>query len=67
MIMWQPIDAAPRGPTILLYIPGLKSGEIHTGLWKYGWLVEGRYLYRDQQPTHWQPLPKPPGEREVTP
>lgn len=73
---WQPIETAPRepvnvfgeGPTILL-CGGFNSGpgipSVRTGHWNAArtnsWCdtALGRCAL---EPTHWQPLPKPPSE-----
>lgn len=56
---WRPIDTAPTGVELLLWedwgacAVGYRHGE------SCGWVTEdGRGL----TPTHWRPLPDPPGE-----
>ena len=56
--MWQPIETAPKGgSSILLATP---KGLIADGFWSpvYGvW----SWPYVMVEPTHWMPLPDPPG------
>ena len=32
--------------------------------WKYTWEAEGGFIYREDDVTHWMPLPAPPKEKE---
>ena len=73
MSEWQPIETAPKGRVILLWaVTDLgDGGEVRN--WKmatghtpfYGpieWTWDGYRLRQwDVQPTHWMPLPEPPG------
>jgi hypothetical protein len=72
---WQPIETAPKDGTNVLLL--LASGRRTVGGWeaqKYYlkpvpyWRTEFGYLAgvkwdRDNQPTHWMPLPDPPAAR----
>lgn len=58
---WQDISTAPKdGSRVLLY--GFDGYEGMFGVWNGQWVWAG-YLSNRLQPTHWQPLPPPPGER----
>lgn len=70
---WQPIKTAPKdGTHILVYADaksapfkghfcGITSVHWYCDRWCMGKTKED-YLELAIQPTHWQPLPKPPGE-----
>lgn len=69
---WQPIETAPDDREILLFC----GGKVTTGSWdldiyrknpKPHWrtirgTVYGKLWEKDNQPTHWMPLPDPPKE-----
>ena len=68
---WQPIDTAPKDMDILLYCQrrGIVRGHWNTD--EYGrnpapyWTHDRERTWgvretRDDQPTHWMPLPQPP-------
>ena len=71
--MWQDISTAPKdGTPVLLY--GRLEGEV-SGDWDGEHVAIGSFLYERWSvdatdyyevtvvnPTHWQPLPQPPGE-----
>ena len=61
---WQPIETAPRdGSKILVYRPyGSKHHMIGTDEWSVALGDVWQHSGFHNQPTHWQPLPKPPGE-----
>lgn len=69
---WQPIETAPEtGVTILLFQPW-KTGfnQIMMGHYANGWVWQAACSdcgLHDINPTHWQPLPLPPGAVPVTP
>jgi hypothetical protein len=54
--MWQPIETAPKGTELLLYFPAGKRWT-QPEMFKVD-LYPVRY---PRQPSHWMPLPKPPG------
>jgi len=61
---WQPIETAPSdGTDVLVYRPDERDGgfDAHVGVdyYKNGTWWHSR---RDQQPTHWRPLPPRPEE-----
>jgi hypothetical protein len=66
---WQPIKTAPKDGTNVLLVN--RKGNIASGLWQgegssMGWWLRGgnrpNTFFNDHfGPTHWQPLPKPPG------
>jgi len=69
MMKWQPIEAAPRdcGPVLLGWddddhIPCVGYWSSMRGMWiadrfrSWG----GMRAMREQQPTHWMPLPESP-------
>ena len=63
---WRTMDSAPMdGTYIMVWRPNEGDGrhEAHVGIDCYlysSWYHSRRY----QQPTHWQPLPSPPGEND---
>ncbi len=72
MTDWQPIETAPKQKVVLLWaLTDTDTGnwKMATGYWMPGyaedpggWTWEGRRLMPyDAQPTHWMPLPLPPG------
>lgn len=74
---WQPIDTAPRNTSVLIYLPNREHyGEpIYRAIlvdmgsgprWTTTGLHIGRDLCKDEQPTHWMPLPPPPAPRQAT-
>ena len=72
MSEWKPIDTAPKdGTRILAFWPDSGDGvdneaEARTwwenDRWENPW---GSSLY-DPPPTHWMPLPPPPGEGDTS-
>lgn len=65
---WQPIETAPKDGTEVLTFGPLKDGSgfyyecqayYHKGAWPR-WPVE--WMANCLTPTHWQPLPSPPGD-----
>ncbi len=58
---WQDISTAPKdGFHIQLYRPEIQF----VGYWAdAGWCMQGCKLI-DPEPTHWQPLPQPPGDKD---
>ena len=61
---WQPIETAPKdGTRVLLFFPGFVI-PVWVGDWHEGWRPE--YGVRtppiEDDPTHWMPLPAPPGK-----
>ncbi len=67
---WQPIETAPKGIRIILYLPRIDGVVI--GHWHQPgnpecqgfWVGDG--LLHKKNPTHWMPLPKPPNEKPQT-
>ncbi|MDQ0506001.1 hypothetical protein QOZ94_002805 [Xanthobacter agilis] len=72
---WQPIATAPKdGTTVLLWavsrvVPGRWSEETYAKRPRPLWVtlsgahgLLGISWDRDNQPTHWMPLPSPPAE-----
>lgn len=62
MTDWKTIDSAPRGESLLLYVP-FPYGIYHVvGVWAADdecWVDS--YNHDDiADPTHWMPLPDPP-------
>lgn len=81
MSAWQPISTAPKNRTrVLLYFPGT-GGCVVCGCWdddRYAekprpyWTHDRDRIFgtrhtRENQPTHWQPLPEPPEAAAMTP
>lgn len=78
--MWQPIETAPKDGTQVIGYNGEKITAMAYLRHKddngyYGWCMAGwqfggmlydfHYAFpRDKQPTHWMPLPSPPGDAE---
>lgn len=72
MSEWQPIETAPKGTKVLVYSPDRcancppeAGGAItawHDGeYWCNGRLETGEIAVLKHAPTHWMPLPQPPG------
>jgi len=59
---WQPIETAPEGDYILMWVPGPSGTEIRAGYY-WGWW-ECALTVKEVKPTHWMPLPEPPTEDE---
>jgi len=67
---WMPINSAPKMQVVILFaVTDVEGGVVKN--WKMGsgcylighdaWEWQGRVLKDyEHQPTHWQPLPKPP-------
>lgn len=76
-LTWRPIETAPReeGKYVLLL---MADGSVTVGGWDSQpfhskprplWKTERGYLYgkawdRENQPTHWMPLPQPPQQEQ---
>ena len=69
---WQPIETAPKDGTQVLVgrfvkeCPYGKNGRVRADFWdakRRGWTVWDRFNAQYWPPTHWQPLPPPPGEK----
>lgn len=66
---WQPIETAPKdGTTVLLLILGVviegSWGRNACLFWDVAWLPShgcGCCTHPNPEPTHWMPLPPPPG------
>jgi len=70
---WQPIETAPEHEPILVWVPeenrGWDSAEVviiyryadGMSFWTNGGSNGGSDVYFRKEPTHWQPLPAPPG------
>lgn len=70
---WQPIETAPTNVSILVFIPDLDHYgpgiyrailvDMGTGRrWHATTVAMGRDLGPHDTPTHWRPLPTPPGD-----
>lgn len=65
---WRPIESAPKdGTPILVSIFEFNKPDgkclIVPAYWDgYYWREDGEYGHDLYQPTHWQPLPPPPGD-----
>ena len=78
MSEWQPIETAPRDGTVILLAWSRRNERFNTavrpGFWdkdrkNFPWVavIEGcSYAafdaWREDGPTHWHPLPDPPGD-----
>ncbi len=73
-LYWRPIDTAPKdGTKILAYCPKHPDGYrvIRVTWWRrpedgHGFIGWGEFNMQYWPPTHWMPLPKPPGEERVS-
>lgn len=73
---WLPIESAPTNVSVLVFLPNwdhygpgiFRAIHVDMGTGKRwhttGWSI-GRDLPRDDQPTHWMPLPDPPVVEEA--
>ena len=66
MTEWQPIETAPRPWTpILAYDPTYEDGAVTAMMWNPDWQTwapcVGDENFAELRPTHWMPLPDPPG------
>ena len=63
---WRTMDSAPRdGIYVLVWRPDEGDGYHEAHIWIDCYLDSSWYHSRRyQQPTHWQPLPSPPGEND---
>ena len=66
LLVWQPIETAPKGDEIMAWDSG---GEIFIAFWhgkRQKWLWTTHDLGGDEgiTPTHWMPLPAPPEATE---
>jgi hypothetical protein len=69
---WRPIESAPRGRFVLLAVPASGGCGAFVAMAKWqgrGWygvddegLTFNPILASSLQPTHWMPLPPPPGQ-----
>jgi hypothetical protein len=62
---WQPIETAPRGELIQLYWPDIcdkpLAGFYEATTCGSGWHTAMNAFAWQTSPTHWMPLPDPPG------
>lgn len=59
---WQPIDSAPRdGTAVLLWWPHWASRPV-VGYYGFAGWDATEVIGAGPGPTHWLPLPPPPGE-----
>ena len=63
---WQKIETAPREQHILLFNGHWRGvGQLNDLHWDGEWLWYGEGGEPvDPKPTHWMPLPQPPGDEE---
>jgi hypothetical protein len=67
MAEWQPIETAPVGVTVLIYMPWINKVAFaglrcHRGEWAWRVVTSpGDTAFKlTAPPSHWQPLPEPP-------
>ena len=66
---WQPIETAPKGREVLVYIEDFNKVTtawfcVNTGLWPHDEAyTEDGEACNVGLPTHWMPLPEPPKEQ----
>jgi len=58
---WKPIDTAPKGEEVLVYVPRRMGALFVNAKNATGAQWWGRNVGA-LSPTHWQPLPEPPSE-----
>ena len=64
MSEWQPIKSAPRdGTRIIVYRPGKHNYPKVAVDFCHAPINCWWHSPSDGQPTHWMPLPEPPGEK----
>ena len=66
---WQPIETAPKdGTEVLLIISAYNDpsrGRAYViARWEWGGWIDDEEI-SIHPPTHWRPLPQPPGEEEM--
>ena len=63
MSEWKPIDTAPHGELVLLWVPATQRtiAEMEVGAASWGWRSGGiSNMSYHGRATHWMPLPAPP-------
>ena len=65
---WQPIETAPKDGTHVLLGWAVGVGLVLSGYWpdwrgRKAWVTCVGQYQGSAAPTHWMPLPPPPGER----
>ncbi len=69
IVMWQPIETAPRDNTAFLAYVGNAMNTMVVISWgpysqtESGWIG---WPFADGEPTHWMPLPPPPEHNPST-
>ena len=70
---WRPIETAPKdGTLVIVGAPGYASVSARWGWespWIDGWWCDGHRsdaVGPEFTPTHWMPLPPPPGHQDTT-
>jgi len=62
MSEWKTIQSAPRdGARFLAYVPVPNHRMVIAMMGDLGIILAENYLPMTYPPTHWQPLPPPPG------
>ena len=62
MTAWMPIDSAPKDGTEVLVWDGAIRGVLIAEHAHGAWIVCDGEGWERISPTHWQPLPPPPGD-----
>lgn len=58
---WQPIESAPVGKIVLVYVPIKHHRLVLATQTEYGVFLAEDHQPMSYPPTHWMSLPKPPG------
>ena len=68
MSQWQPVETAPEGKAVLVFIPGhepiMAVGRMEQWVTRKVWVIDESFGFNEDGEitdiTHWMPLPEPP-------